>query len=55
MSTLHSLTTNLIAAATLYGWRIDTIVISGVLWALAASYGQIVSPSLVAVAARRSR
>jgi hypothetical protein len=55
MSTLHSLTTNLIAAATIYGWRVDAIMISGLLWALVACYGQIVTPSLVAATARVSR
>jgi hypothetical protein len=55
MGTLHSLTTNLIAAATLYGWRLDAIVISGVLCALVACYGQIVTLSLVAATARLSR
>jgi hypothetical protein len=55
MGTLHSLTTNLIAAATLYGWRLDAIVVSGVLWALVACYSQIMTPSLVAATARVSR
>jgi len=55
MSTLHSLAGNLIAAATIYGWRIDAIMISGLLWVLMASYQQILAPSLVAVAARVPR
>lgn len=55
MSTLHSLTTNLIAAASIYGWRLDAIVIGGLLWALVASYNQIVAPSFVTVAARVTR
>lgn len=53
MSTFHSLTNNLIAAATIYGWRIDAIVMSGLLWAMTASYTEVVSPSLSL--ARRSR
>lgn len=53
MSTFHSLTTNLIATANLYGWRIDAIVMSALLWAMTTSYSQVLSPSLTF--ARRAR
>ena len=36
MSTLHSLLEHAAAAGTLYGWRIDAIVLGSMLWALAA-------------------
>ena len=41
MSTLHSLLDNLAAAGSVYGWRIDAMVLGGLLWALAAGYGQV--------------
>src|SRR6267378_4005676 len=41
MSILHSLLENLTAAGSLYGWRIDAMVLGGLLWALATSYGQV--------------
>ena len=41
MSTLHSLLDNLTAAGSLYGWRIDAMVLGGALWALATGYGQV--------------
>jgi len=41
MSTLHSLFDSLAAAGTAYGWRIDAIVLGGVLWAFAAGYTQV--------------
>ncbi|HVS06043.1 MAG TPA: hypothetical protein VHK65_07730 [Candidatus Dormibacteraeota bacterium] len=41
MSTLHSLLDNLTAAGSLYGWRIDAMVLGGLLWALAVGYGQV--------------
>lgn len=46
MSTFHSLTSNLIAAANIYGWRIDAIVMSALLWAMTTSYSQVRSPLL---------
>jgi hypothetical protein len=46
MSTFHSLINNLIAAATIYGWRIDAVAMSALLWAMTASYTQVLSPSL---------
>jgi hypothetical protein len=41
MSTLHSLLDNLAAAGTAYGWRVDAIVLGGLVWALAAGYTQV--------------
>jgi hypothetical protein len=41
MSTLHSLLDNLAAAGSVYGWRIDALVLGGLLWALATGYGQV--------------
>jgi hypothetical protein len=41
MSTLHSLLDNLAAAGSVYGWRIDAMVLGGLLWALATGYGQV--------------
>jgi hypothetical protein len=41
MSTLHSLLDSLTAAASLYGWRIDAMVLGCLLWALATGYGQV--------------
>ena len=36
MSSLHSLLDNLLAAGSMYGWRLDAIVLGGTLWVLAA-------------------
>ena len=41
MSTLHSLLDNVAAAGSVYGWRIDAMVLGGLLWALATGYGQV--------------
>jgi hypothetical protein len=41
MSTLHSLLDNLLAAGTLYGWRVDAIVLGGTLWLLTAGFSNI--------------
>jgi hypothetical protein len=41
MSTLHSLFENIAAAGTLYGWRIDAILLGSMLWALAAGSMQL--------------
>lgn len=41
MSTLHSLLDSLAAAGSFYGWRIDAIVLGGLLWALTAGYTQV--------------
>jgi hypothetical protein len=37
MPSLHSLLDNLVAAGSLYGWRLDALLLGGVLWALATS------------------
>ena len=36
MSTLHSLLDNAATAGSLYGWRIDAILLGSMLWALTA-------------------
>jgi hypothetical protein len=36
MNTLHSLFQNVTAAGSLYGWRMDAIVLGSMLWALTA-------------------
>jgi hypothetical protein len=36
MSTLHSLLENAAAAGSLYGWRMDAILLGSMLWALTA-------------------
>jgi len=41
MSTLHSLLDNLAAAGSTYGWRMDALVLGGLLWALTAGYEQV--------------
>jgi hypothetical protein len=41
MSTLHSFLDNLTLAGTAYGWRIDAIVLGGLVWALATGYAQV--------------
>jgi hypothetical protein len=41
MSSLHSLLDNLIAAGSLYGWRLDAILLGSILWAVSASYTQL--------------
>jgi len=41
MSTLHSLLDHLAAAGTAYGWRMDAIVLGGLVWALVAGYAQV--------------
>jgi hypothetical protein len=41
MSNLHSLAQNALAAGVIYGWRIDAIIMGGLLWALLASYTQL--------------
>lgn len=40
MGSMHSLLDNLVAAGSLYGWRIDAIVLGGLLWAATAGYSQ---------------
>jgi hypothetical protein len=41
MSTLYSLLEHSAAAGTLYGWRIDAILLGSMLWALAAGSMQL--------------
>jgi hypothetical protein len=41
MSSLHSLLDNLIAAGSLYGWRLDAILLGSILWAVSASLTQL--------------
>lgn len=55
MSSLHSLTSNIIAVGTTFGWRLDAIVISGLLWMAATTYRQVVSLRPLALGARAAR
>jgi hypothetical protein len=41
MSILHSFLDNLAAAGSIYGWRVDAIMLGGLLWALSAGYTQV--------------
>jgi hypothetical protein len=41
MSTLHSPLDNLAVAGMIYGWRIDAMLLGGLLWAMAAGYSQV--------------
>jgi hypothetical protein len=41
MSSLHSLLDNLVAAGSLYGWRLDALLLGGMLWVLAAGCAQL--------------
>jgi hypothetical protein len=41
MSTLHSILDSLAATGSIYGWRIDAMLLGGLLWALAAGYTQL--------------
>jgi hypothetical protein len=34
MNSLHSLQQNLLMAATIYGWRLDALLMGGLLWIL---------------------
>jgi hypothetical protein len=38
MSNLHALLDNLVTAGSLYGWRVDAIVLGGTLWLLTAGF-----------------
>jgi len=38
MSSLHSLLDNMITAGSLYGWRLDAILLGSILWAVSTSY-----------------
>jgi len=37
MSSLHSLLDNLVATGSLYGWRLDAVLLGGMLWVLATA------------------
>jgi hypothetical protein len=41
MSTLHSVLENALAAGSLYGWRMDAILLGSMLWALTAGCAQL--------------
>jgi hypothetical protein len=41
MSSLHSLLDDLVAAGSLYGWRLDAVLLGGMLWVLAAACAQL--------------
>ncbi len=41
MSTLHSLLDNLASAGSNYGWRMDALMLGGLIWALTAGYEQV--------------
>jgi hypothetical protein len=41
MTTLHSLLDNVIAAGSIYGWRLDAILLGSILWAISTSYMQL--------------
>ena len=41
MSSLRSLTDNLVAAGNVYGWRFDALVLGILLWALTISHAQL--------------
>ena len=41
MTSLHSLLDNMIAAGSIYGWRLDAILLGSILWAISTSYMQL--------------
>lgn len=41
MNNLHSVFQGVMMAGTLYGWRLDAMVMSGLLWAVLAAYDQV--------------
>lgn len=41
MSSLHSLLDNMVAAGSIYGWRLDAILVGSILWAISTSYLQL--------------
>ena len=41
MTSLHSLLDNLITAGSVYGWRLDAILLGSILWAISTSYRQL--------------
>jgi hypothetical protein len=45
---LDLLLDSLLAAGISYGWRLDAIVLGGLLWSMAAGYGRL-RPALISV------
>lgn len=41
MSSLHSLLDNMITAGSIYGWRLDAMLLGSILWAISTSYVQL--------------
>ena len=41
MTSLHSLLDNMITAGSIYGWRLDAILLGSILWAISTSYMQL--------------
>jgi hypothetical protein len=41
MTTIHSLSDNLVTAAIISGWRVDAILMGGLLWAFMSGYAQL--------------
>jgi hypothetical protein len=41
VTNLHSLLDSLLAAGSLYSWRLDGLLLGGMLWVLAAGYTQL--------------
>lgn len=41
MSSIHSLLDNILAAGSLYGWRVDAIVLGTMLWLLTAGISHV--------------
>jgi len=41
MSTMHSLVSNVTAAGTLYGWRIDALALGSLVWIATTGYSQL--------------
>ena len=41
MSSLHSLLDNMNTAGSIYGWRLDAILVGSILWAISTSYLQL--------------
>ena len=37
MSSLHSLLDNMITAGSIYGWRLDAMLVGSILWAISTS------------------
>jgi hypothetical protein len=41
VSSFHSLLDHALAAGSLYGWRLDAVLLSGMLWVIAAGCAQL--------------